>query len=63
MHLFIVAVLGLRCCAWAFASCGARETLQLLRTGFSLQRLPWLLSEAPGVRASVVVVQGLIRCS
>ena len=43
MYLFL-AVLGLHCCAWAFASCGAREILQLLCTGFSLQCLLWFLS-------------------
>ena len=39
IYLFL-AVLGLRCCAWAFSSCGERGLLFLWCAGFSLR---WLL--------------------
>ena len=39
IYLFVLAVLGLRCCALAFSSCGAGGYSSLQCAGFSL----WLL--------------------
>ena len=47
MYLFILAVLGLHCCAWAFSSCGERELLFL-----AVRRLLTMV-------ASLVVEHGL----
>ena len=49
-----LAVLGLRCCAWAFSSCGA-EAFHC--GGFSSCGAPAL-----GAWASVVVAHGLSSC-
>ena len=52
-YLFLAA-LGLRCCAWAFSSCGERASHC---GGFSCCRAPAL-----GMKASVVVARGLSSC-
>ena len=68
IYLFIylfIAVLGLRCCTWAFSSCGERGLLYSSRCsarashcrGFSCCKA-WAL----GKRASVVAPCGLRRC-
>ena len=62
INLFL-AVLGVRCCTWAFSSCGERGLLfvvvrgLLIASGFSCCRA-WAL----GMRASVVVAHGLSSC-
>ena len=62
IYLFL-AVLGLRCCARAFCSCGERGYSSSLRcAGFSLQWLLLLQSTGPGHAGSVVVVSGLSSC-
>ena len=58
--LLFLAALGLRCCAWAFSSCGERGLLfvvvcRLLIAGASLVAEHGAL----GTRASVVVARGL----
>ena len=53
IYLFL-AVLGLRCCVWAFSSCGERGLLLVAVVGFSLQWLLLLWSTG-----SVVVARGL----
>ena len=61
-YLFLT-VLGLRCCTWAFSSCGKRGLLfiavrgLLFCGGFSCGGA-W----APGARASVVVARKLSSC-
>ena len=57
------AVLGLRCCAQAFSSCGERGLLfvavrRLLIAVASL----CCRAQAPGMRAAVVVAHGLSSC-
>ena len=54
MFVFIVAALGLCCCAWAFSSCGAWTPHC---HGFLLQ------AQALGLQASVVAVgMGALKC-
>ena len=48
-YLFL-AVLGLRCCAWAFSSCGERGLLFVAVRGFSQRRL--LLLRSMGSRCA-----------
>ena len=62
IYLFL-AVLGLRCCMWAFSSCGEWGLLFIALCGLfiavvSLCCRAWAL----GVRASVVVACGLSSC-
>ena len=61
-NLFILAVLGLRCCAWAFSNCSKQELLFIgvwasHCGGFSCCR-----ARALGAWASVVVACGLSSC-
>ena len=53
------AALGLRCCTWAFSSCGERGYSQLQCAGFSLWWLLLLRSMGSSMRASVVAACGL----
>ena len=59
-----MAALGLRCCAWAFSSCGERGLLFVvvqwasLGSGFSCCG-----ARALGVQASVFVAFGLCSCA
>ena len=34
LHIYFLAVLGLRCCAWAFSSCGEQGLLFVAVHGF-----------------------------
>ena len=66
LYLFIylfLAVLGLRCCTWAFSSCGGRGLLFVAVLGLLIvvASLCWG-ARALGVRASVVVALGLSSC-
>ena len=63
IYLFILAALGLCCCAWAFSSCGEQGLLfvvvhRLLIAVASLCCRAWAL----GARASVVLALGLGSC-
>ena len=58
-----MAVLGLRCCAWAFSSCGAQGLL--FHCGVQASHCGGFSccgAQALGVRASVVVARGLSSC-
>ena len=50
-------MLGLRCCAQSFSSCGERGRGASHCGGFSFSG-----AQAPGARASVVVAHGLSSC-
>ena len=61
IYLFIclfLAALGLRCCVWAFSSCGERGLLFVEVHGLLIVGLLLLFSSC-GARASVVVVHRL----
>ena len=60
-HLFLAA-LGLRCCAWAFSSCGERGLFFAAVRGLLIAVASRCGAWAPGVRASVVVTHGLSSC-
>ena len=58
-----MAALGLRCCTWAFSSCGERGLLFIVVCGLftavdSLCFGAWAL----GIRTSVAAARGLSRC-
>ena len=59
IYLFL-ALLGLRCCVWAFSSCVERELLFIPVRGL-LTAVASLIAELGGLgsRASVVVAHGL----
>ena len=62
LFIYLLAVLGLRCCVRAFSSCSDQGYSSLRCAGFSLQ---WLLlcgAWALGARASVVAARGLSSC-
>ena len=58
IYIFL-AVLGLRCCAWAFSSCGEWGLLFVVVCGFSLRWLLLLRSMGSRHAGSVVVAHGL----
>ena len=62
VNYLILAVLGLRCCMWAFSSCGQRGLLFTVVCGL-LSAVASLVAEQglQSARASVVAVHGL-RC-
>ena len=59
---FLLAVLGLRCCAWAFSSCGEWGLLFVGMHGFLIAATSLIAEHGLGTRASVVLVHGL-SCS
>ena len=64
IYLFILAALGLRCCTWAFSSCGERGLL-FLRCGARASHCGGFSccgARALGTWASVVVACGLSSC-
>ena len=63
IYLFL-AVLGLRCCAWAFSSCGEQGLLFVAVHGLLIAVAATLCcgAWALGVRASVVVAHRLSSC-
>ena len=60
IYLFL-AVLGLRCCTWAFSSCGEQGLLLVAVCGLLIV-VAFLVAWALGAQASVVVAHGL-SCS
>ena len=58
IYLFL-AVLGLRCCAWAFSSCSKQGPLFVVVSGFLTAVASRCGAQAIGARASVVVAHGL----
>ena len=57
-----MAVLGLRCCTWAFSSCGERGLLFIVVRGPLIVMASRCGAQALGTRASVVVARGLSSC-
>ena len=65
INLFIdllLAALGLRCCAWAFPSCGEQRSLFVAVRGLPIAVASRCGAQAPGTWASVVVACGLSSC-
>ena len=66
IYLFIylfLALLGLRCCAWAFSSCCERGLLFVAVLRFLIAVASLCCgAQALGARASVVVARGLSSC-
>ena len=63
-YLFLAA-LGLRCCEWAFSSCGERRLLFVVVRGLLISHCSGFSccgAQAPGARASVVAARGLSSC-
>ena len=63
VFILFLAALCLRCCAWAFSSCGEQGLLFVVVCGL-LVAVASLCFRAPalGARASVVVARGLSGC-
>ena len=62
IYLFL-AVLGLRCCAQAFSSCGERGLLFVVVCGLLIEVASLCCgARALGAQASVVVASGLSSC-
>ena len=59
---FFLAALGLRCCMWAFSSCGERGLLFLAVCGLLIAMASRCGARALGTRASVVMARGLSSC-
>ena len=61
--IYLLAALGLHCCAWAFSSCGEWGLLFIAVLGL-LTVVASLVAEhrALGARAAVVVASGLSSC-
>ena len=57
-----MAVLGLRCCAWAFSSCGERGLLFIVVCGLLIVVASRCGARALGAQASVVVARRLSSC-
>ena len=57
-----MAALGLRCCMWAFSSCGERGLLFVVVCGLLIAVASRCGARAVGARASVVVARGLSSC-
>ena len=58
-----MAALGLRCCAWAFSSCGEQGLLFVAVRGLLIVVASLCCgARALGARASVVVAHGLSSC-
>ena len=58
-----LAVLGLRCCEWAFSSCGERGLLFVAVRGLLIVVASLCCgARALGVQASVVAARGLSSC-
>ena len=63
LFLFFLTVLGLRCCARAFSSCGERGLLFVAVHGLLIAGATLCCSaRALGAQASVVVARGLSSC-
>ena len=60
--LFFLAALGLRCCAWAFSSCGEQGLLFVVVCGLLIAVASRCGARALGVWASVVAAHGLSSC-
>ena len=62
IYLFLAAW-GLRCCVWAFSSCGQRGLLFVAVSGLLIAVASLCFgAQALGAQASVVVAQGLSSC-
>ena len=62
IYLFL-AVSDLRCCVWAFSSCGERGLLFVVVHGLLIEVASLCCgAQALGVQASVVVARGLSIC-
>ena len=59
---FLLAALGLRCCSWAFSSCGEWGLLLVVVHGLLIVGASRCGAWALGTRASVVVARGLSSC-
>ena len=59
LSLFILAALGLRCCAQAFSSCSERGLLFIAVHGLLIAVASHCGAQALGARSSVVVARGL----
>ena len=57
-----MAVLGLRCCARAFPSCGERRLLFVAERGLLIAVASRCGAQALGAGASVAVARGLSSC-
>ena len=55
-------MLGLRCWAWAFSTCGERGLLSVAMHGLLIAVASRCGAQALGTRASVVVACGLSSC-
>ena len=66
IYLFIIdlflAVLGLRCCTWAFSSCGEQGLLFLVVPQLLIEVASLVVEHGLLARASVVVACGLSSC-
>ena len=63
LYNLFLAVLGFRCCAWAFSSCGEQGLLFVAVHGLShCSGFSHCGARALGVRASVVAARGLSSC-
>ena len=61
IYLFF-AVLGLRCCVWAFSSCGEQGLLFVAVHGLLTAMASYCGAQALGARAPVVVACRLSSC-
>ena len=63
LFIYLLAVLGLRCCTRAFSSCGERGLLFVAACGLLIAVASLCFgAQALGARASVVVARGLSSC-
>ena len=62
LFLLYLTALGLRCCVWAFSSCGEWRLLFVVVHGLLIAVASRCGAQALGARASVVVAHGLSSC-
>ena len=61
--IYLLAALGLRCCVWAFSSCGERGLLFIAVRGLLIAVASLCCGAlALGMRAAVIVAHGLSSC-
>ena len=60
---YFLAVVGPRCCTWAFSSCGGRELLSVVCVGLYCSGFSCCGAWVLGAQASVIVLRGLSICS
>ena len=69
LFIYVLAVLGLRCCVWGFSSCGERgplflEASLIWSTALALVALQHVESSGPGIEpVSPVLAGSLIYCT